>query len=132
MINCGGGDEIVNLFSAPPETKVYVLDSHRPLSLENLLTDNNHICVFDDESESSRVTEAINAYEKMMAAEDEENIVENDSDSSMDEDGRPRDNRSRQRRRLNGVSFIVNCISHTTRADIFDGRAWQGLRGRRK
>jgi hypothetical protein len=66
MINCGGGDEIVNLFTAPPETKVYVLDSHRPLSLENLLADNNHICVFDDESESPRVTEAIAAYEKMM------------------------------------------------------------------
>jgi hypothetical protein len=66
MINCGGGDEIVNLFTTPPETKVYVLDSHRPLSLENLLADNNHICVFDDESESPRVTEAIQAYEKMM------------------------------------------------------------------
>ncbi|KAI7902091.1 CDC45 family [Cokeromyces recurvatus] len=105
MINCGGSELIANLFTAPPETKVYVIDSHRPLLLDNLLSENNHICVFDDESQTTRVEAAIEAYEKLIAYEDEESDEDNnDQDSEneeLDEDDRPIDDRPRQRRRLN-------------------------------
>ncbi|KAI8646057.1 CDC45 family [Parasitella parasitica] len=102
MINCGGGIMIGNLFTAHAEAKVYIIDSHRPLLLDNLLEDNNQICVFDDESDSHRMVAAISACEIAMAAEDEDSDEDNfDEDEEEDEDGRPINPRSRQRRRLN-------------------------------
>jgi cell division control protein 45 len=107
MINCGGGIMIGNLFTTHVDTKVYIIDSHRPLLLDNLLDENNHICVFDDESDSSRMMTAISACEKAMAAEDEENSdednIDEDDEEEEDEDGRPINPRSKQRRRLNDI-----------------------------
>ncbi|CAO3645750.1 unnamed protein product [Mucor fragilis] len=101
MINCGGGIMISNLFTAHEDTKVYIIDSHRPLLLDSLLDDNNHICVFDDESDSHRMGTVLSAFEMVMAAEDEEDGDEDEEEEEEDEDGRPLNPRSRQRRRLN-------------------------------
>ncbi|KAI9469765.1 MAG: DNA replication pre-initiation complex subunit Cdc45 [Benjaminiella poitrasii] len=104
MINCGGSEMIASIFTAAPETKVYVIDSHRPLLLDNLLPENNHICVFDDESQTTRVTGALDAYEKLLTLEEEsgeDDGEDSENDDEVDQDGRPMDNRPRQRRRLN-------------------------------
>ncbi|OBZ82830.1 Cell division control protein 45, partial [Choanephora cucurbitarum] len=99
MINCGAMESISNLFNAPEGTKIYVIDSHRPLLLENLSADNNHICVFDDESEDHRVNEVLNAYEELMQAEEDQEFSESDMDEEEDDDN----DRPRQRRRLNNL-----------------------------
>ncbi|KAI8092402.1 DNA replication pre-initiation complex subunit Cdc45 [Gilbertella persicaria] len=90
MINCGGMESISSLFTTPEGTKIYIIDSHRPLLLENLSSDNDHICVFDDEGENHRVNDVLSAYEELTNTEDDDEEDSEDSDSD----------RPRQRRKL--------------------------------
>ncbi|CAO3644119.1 unnamed protein product [Mucor hiemalis] len=100
MINCGGLGNITQCFTLSEEVKVYIIDSHRPLNLENMFEGNTQVCVFDESNEDDKVREVLDAYEAIMY--DEEEDSEDDySDDSVDSDGRAKDNRARQRRKLN-------------------------------
>lgn len=65
MINCGGAQFVLDSFTVSPDTKIYIIDSHRPLLLDNLTAHNNTVCVFDAESESTKMKPLIYAYEKL-------------------------------------------------------------------
>lgn len=66
MINCGGLGNITQCFTLSEEVKVYIIDSHRPLNLENMFEGNTQVCVFDDSSEDDKVREVLEAYEAIM------------------------------------------------------------------
>jgi cell division control protein 45 len=48
LINCGGIVDLLDFFSLPPHTNVYVLDSHRPYHLANVRLANEQVCMLDD------------------------------------------------------------------------------------
>jgi cell division control protein 45 len=66
MINCGGLGNITECFTLTPEAKVYIIDSHRPLNLENMLEGNTQVCVFDDQDETEKINEVMKAYDAVM------------------------------------------------------------------
>lgn len=68
MINCGGLGNILECFTLSPEAKVYIIDSHRPLNLENMLEGNTQVCVFDDKDETEKFNEVMKAYEAVMVS----------------------------------------------------------------
>ena len=68
LFNCCGGEYIQEMFTLTPDTKVYIIDSHRPFLMENLSSQNNLVCVFDDESNSDKMKPLIEAYEKLMVS----------------------------------------------------------------
>lgn len=43
MINCGGGLKLTDTLSLAVNQVVYVIDSHRPYNVANIL-DDNHVC----------------------------------------------------------------------------------------
>ena len=66
MINCGGLGNILDCFTLSPEAKVYIIDSHRPLNLENMHSGNTQVCVFDDAENTDTINEAMEAYNAVM------------------------------------------------------------------
>lgn len=46
---------------------LYILDSHRPLHLDNITGDNN-ICVFDDDDENEKMNKLIEVYEELIVS----------------------------------------------------------------
>jgi cell division control protein 45 len=66
MINCGGLGNITQCFTLTEMTKVYIIDSHRPLNLENMHNSNTQVCVFDDESETAKISEVMDAFDAIM------------------------------------------------------------------
>lgn len=69
MINCGGLGNITQCFTLNQLTKVYIIDSHRPLNLENMHHANTQVCVFDDEGESERINEVMKAFDALMVTQ---------------------------------------------------------------
>ena len=45
MINCGGGVNILDYFTLVENVVVYVIDSHRPYSAQNIV-DESSVCFF--------------------------------------------------------------------------------------
>ena len=45
MINCGGGVNILDYFTLVENVVVYVIDSHRPYSAQNIV-DESSVCLF--------------------------------------------------------------------------------------
>lgn len=66
MINCGGLGNITQCFNLTPLTKVYIIDSHRPLNLDNMHPSNTQVCVFDDDSETEKIAEVMEAFDAII------------------------------------------------------------------
>lgn len=47
--------------------RVYIIDSHRPLHLDNIVN-NNLVCVFDDDDEEDKMVELIEVYEELFVS----------------------------------------------------------------
>ncbi|KAI8089535.1 DNA replication pre-initiation complex subunit Cdc45 [Halteromyces radiatus] len=100
MINCGGLVELSEILKVNDLVTIYILDSHRPLHLDNIVGHNN-ICVFDDDDESEKMEELIQIYEELFYQDSEEDDDIEDDDEIDTDDERIQSNRPRQRRRLN-------------------------------
>ena len=50
LINCGGCEDVRELMDLKVNCRAYVLDSHRPLSLQNVSEDNKDVYVIRDNS----------------------------------------------------------------------------------
>lgn len=66
MINCGGLGNITECFNLTALTKVYIIDSHRPLNLENMHPANTQVCVFDDQDETEKINEIMEAFDAVI------------------------------------------------------------------
>jgi hypothetical protein len=66
MINCGGLADITQCFTLNSLTKVYIIDSHRPLNLENMHVTNTQVCVFDDQDETEKINKVMEAFDAVM------------------------------------------------------------------
>ncbi|KAI9320750.1 CDC45 family [Dichotomocladium elegans] len=100
MINCGAPMDIFDFYKNNDNLRIYVIDSHRPLNLHNCLPQNETVRVFDDEADTGRMNQYIEAYEASLMR-NEEDDDENISEDETDEDEDLEDMRPRQRRRLN-------------------------------
>jgi cell division control protein 45 len=63
MINCGGLIDAREFFEIEDFTKIYIVDSHRPLNLSNVDPRNLQVCVFDDDDDTERFDRVLDAYE---------------------------------------------------------------------
>ncbi|KAI7869615.1 DNA replication pre-initiation complex subunit Cdc45 [Mucor mucedo] len=110
MINCGGLGNILECFDLNALAKVYIIDSHRPLNLDNMHPSNTQVCVFDDQDETEKINEVMQAFHDIIFREENDDDSDEDSDidqesednDSDDSEGRTRDKRAHQRRRMNG------------------------------
>lgn len=66
MINCGGAIDVKEFFDIDEYTKIYILDSHRPLHLSNLDPKNVHVCVLDEDEHTEKFDLIMNAYDSVM------------------------------------------------------------------
>ncbi|KAI9246196.1 CDC45 family [Sporodiniella umbellata] len=96
MINCGGLIDAREFFEIDEYTKIYILDSHRPLHLSNLDPKNMHVCVLDEDEHSDRFDLVMDAYDAVTYTYDGDSANE-DSDESEEERMDP----VSKRRRLN-------------------------------
>ncbi|KAI8980505.1 CDC45 family [Pilobolus umbonatus] len=98
LINCGGQTDVNDLFSSrPQEIRIYIIDSHRPLHLNNLSSKTENVCTFIEGDELMNLKEILSAYDYLE--NNVHSIIHSDSDSE-DEYGRIRDRRPHRRRRL--------------------------------
>ncbi|ORX59761.1 CDC45-like protein [Hesseltinella vesiculosa] len=101
MINCGGLVDLAEYFPDADDVTFYVIDSHRPLNLDNIVSSSN-VCVFDDDSETEKMNDLIKVYEELIydnvndEQENDETVEDDHTTDSEDDEGPPR-----QRRRLN-------------------------------
>lgn len=65
MINCGGHVDVSEILKVNENITIYIIDSHRPLHLENFVGRHN-ICVFDDDDENEKMEELIKIYEEIF------------------------------------------------------------------
>ncbi|SAM08075.1 hypothetical protein [Absidia glauca] len=108
LINCGGLVDVSEFLQVNNLVTLYILDSHRPLHLDNITGDNN-ICVFDDDDENEKMTKLIEVYEELIYhdSSDEDGDEEDDDDDDETDDERTQSDRPKQRRKLNeGGSYI--------------------------
>lgn len=68
LLNCGGVVDIQEHLTVQEETQVYILDSHRPLSLHNIYASQN-IKVLDDGDMDHELEEPFFALEVCFALE---------------------------------------------------------------
>ncbi|KAI9305704.1 DNA replication pre-initiation complex subunit Cdc45 [Cunninghamella echinulata] len=104
MINCGGHVDVSEILKVNENITIYIIDSHRPLHLENFVGRHN-ICVFDDDDENEKMEELIKIYEEIFYHDSDDSDIDNtteesENDTEEDEDGRVQSNRPRQRRKL--------------------------------
>ncbi|KAI8394143.1 CDC45 family [Radiomyces spectabilis] len=109
LINCGGLVDITQYIQVSEQVNIYIIDSHRPLNLDNAVHDNRNVFVFDEKENDAKMAEMIEAHEALMYNSDseedsgEDDIMGRDDDNSdMDDgdDGRIQSDRPRRRRRL--------------------------------
>ncbi|KAI9010687.1 CDC45 family [Hyaloraphidium curvatum] len=100
-INCGGMVDLKEFFSLPSErVRVYVIDSHRPLNLQNLFG-SPQICVLADDGFEEQLGDIHAAFDALEYGMEDEEESDGDSDSdsgdsaSEREDGRDGDRSDR-------------------------------------
>ncbi|KAI9257527.1 DNA replication pre-initiation complex subunit Cdc45 [Helicostylum pulchrum] len=132
MINCGGLGNITQCFNLTPLTKVYIIDSHRPLNLDNMHPSNTQVCVFDDDSETEKIAEVMEAFDAIIYQEENDDSEAESSDNDSDDSqGRTRDSRARQKRRMNddtdmsrGAKRNLKRMQNRLLADYYAGGAY--------
>ncbi|KAI8969151.1 DNA replication pre-initiation complex subunit Cdc45 [Mycotypha africana] len=124
MINCGGTEDINNLLTLNDSAKVYIIDSHRPLNLDNLVPETDHVCVFTDELETAKLNTYIDAFKRTTSYDSDDNLYSSGdmSDEDLEDDyGRVRNPRITKRRRYNDrdhISLTSNQRSERRRLNI--------------
>lgn len=68
MINCGGMVDTSLYIDPPPNVTMYIIDSHRPLNLDNLFS-GTQVAVLDDNEDEDYVKELLDAYENVVVSE---------------------------------------------------------------
>jgi cell division control protein 45 len=66
MINCGGIIDIYQYLEVDDDVKIYIIDSHRPLNLDNLHDSKRNVCVFDDDDETEKLSPVLEAFSALM------------------------------------------------------------------
>jgi cell division control protein 45 len=66
MINCGGIIDIYQYLEVDDDVKIYIIDSHRPLNLDNLHGSKRNVCVFDDDDETEKLNPVLEAFSALM------------------------------------------------------------------
>ncbi|KAG1150007.1 hypothetical protein G6F37_002176 [Rhizopus arrhizus] len=86
MINCGGLIDAREFFEIEDFTKIYIVDSHRPLNLSNVDPRNLQVCVFDDDDDTERFDRVLDAYEAVTynSESDSNDDTDNTDDESLD------------------------------------------------
>lgn len=86
MINCGGCIDLSEYLSLHPSVVVFVVDSNRPLNLDNLFN-NDQVCVFDD-GDVEDLEDERQAYMKLIqeGEEDDEEVSGTDSEGDDEDD----------------------------------------------
>ncbi|CAO3668426.1 unnamed protein product [Umbelopsis ramanniana] len=117
MINCGGMVDTTLFIDPPVNVTMYIIDSHRPLNLDNMFS-STQVAVFDDNEDEVYMKELGEAYENVTydssddeeegssedESENETNEKDDENDDETDDGGersRLESDRPRQRRRLN-------------------------------
>ncbi|KAJ2960378.1 hypothetical protein NQZ79_g4190 [Umbelopsis isabellina] len=113
MINCGGMVDASLYIDTPANVTMYIIDSHRPLNLDNLFS-GTQVAVFDDDEDDENAKELMDAYENVAygssdedsdsssdESDEENNEQEDDDTDDGEERSRLESDRPRQRRRLN-------------------------------
>ena len=79
FINCGGSIDIAEFISVSSETKIYVIDCHRPFNLNNVFNQ-EQICVFDEEDSSFDYENLLEAFETVQFSDEEEDNVSDEEE----------------------------------------------------
>jgi hypothetical protein len=67
MINCGGMVDASLYIDTPANVTMYIIDSHRPLNLDNLFS-GTQVAVFDDDEDDETAKELMDAYENVAVS----------------------------------------------------------------
>lgn len=67
MINCGGMVDTSLYIEPPQNVTMYIIDSHRPLNLDNLFS-SAQVAVFDDNEDEEYVKDLTDAYENITVS----------------------------------------------------------------
>lgn len=67
MINCGGMVDTSLYIDPPPNVTMYIMDSHRPLNLDNLFS-SGQVAVLDDDEDEDELKEIVEAYENVAVS----------------------------------------------------------------
>ncbi|KXS15936.1 CDC45-like protein [Gonapodya prolifera JEL478] len=93
LINCGSLVASAEIFDLPhPDTRVYVVDTHRPCNLRNLWGEEQVVVFVEEDFESAEMVEIREAYAKL------EYDHGGDSDSDADSDSERGDDDNHERR----------------------------------
>lgn len=67
MINCGGMVDTTLFIDPPVNVTMYIIDSHRPLNLDNMFS-STQVAVFDDNEDEVYMKELGEAYENVTVS----------------------------------------------------------------
>ena len=68
MINCGGMVDTTLFIDPPVNVTMYIIDSHRPLNLDNMFS-STQVAVFDDNEDEVYMKELGEAYENATVSQ---------------------------------------------------------------
>lgn len=68
MINCGGMVDTTLFIDPPVNVTMYIIDSHRPLNLDNMFS-STQVAVFDDNEDEVYMKELGEAYENVTVSQ---------------------------------------------------------------
>ena len=86
LINCGGTEDVRELMDLKVNCRAYVLDSHRPLSLQNVSEENKDVYVIRDDSKEGDDYFPEMDTDSEEDDDEEKNEDEAESDFSSDDD----------------------------------------------
>ena len=86
LINCGGTEDVREMMDLKVNCRAYVLDSHRPLSLQNVSEENKDVYVIRDDSKEGDDYFPEMDTDSEEDDDDEKNEDEAESDFSSDDD----------------------------------------------
>ena len=133
MLECGATDSLAEYISLSPEQHVYVIDSHRPINLDNILVTPQVLfpfsawrlyhsfanikskVVFLDDGEVDKLQDEIDAFKKILEInqtippdqEDESESSDSEEDLDVEEEERDRRYLEKEKRRKERVSFFT-------------------------
>lgn len=118
LLNCGGTvDLTVPLYElkvpaaidgdADEDATMVVIDSHRPLNLENVRADTRNVIVIDDTMDPEAVEDMVQICLTLNDREPDETLSEPDSEEEEELSGLDESARAERRRRLNDGSYAT-------------------------
>jgi cell division control protein 45 len=83
MINCGGSVDILDILEPAKDVTFFIIDSHRPLFLDNIFNQQQVRLLVDSDTETFELPE----FDDIYGSEPEENDVESEDNDDSDHDG---------------------------------------------